>query len=69
MRQIVELRTKTGSKFSIALDNWGSGMDVLMRRWVLLDGGYWKCADSGECAEASGRGGIQIFNTTLLGSR
>jgi len=68
MRQIVELQTKTGSRFSIALDNWGSGMDVLMRRWVLLDG-YWECADSGDCAEESGRGGIQIFNATLLGSR
>lgn len=68
MRQIVELQTKTGSRFNIALDNWGSGMDVLMRRWILLDG-YWKCADSGDFAEESGRGGIQIFSSTLLGSR
>jgi len=68
MRQIVELQTKTGSRFSITLDNWGSGLDMLMRRWVLLDG-YWKCADGGDCAEESGRSGVQILNTTLLGSK
>ncbi|HTQ23147.1 MAG TPA: hypothetical protein VMI09_00520 [Candidatus Binataceae bacterium] len=68
MRQIVELQTRTGSKFSIALDNWGSGLDVLMRRWILLDG-HWKCADSQDWAEESGRSGVQILNTSLLGAK
>jgi hypothetical protein len=68
MRQIVELQTRTGSRFSITLDNWGSGLDMLMRRWVLLDGS-WKCTDGEGCAEESGRSGVQILNTTLLGSK
>ena len=50
------------------MDNWGSGMDVLMRRWILVDG-HWKFADSKEWAEESGRSGIQILNTALLDSR
>jgi len=68
VRQIVELQTPTGTRFSIALDNWGSGLDVLMRRWILVDG-HWECADSRECAEGSGRSGVQILHTSLLGSR
>jgi len=49
------------------MDNWASGIDVLMRRWILVDG-HWKFADSKEWAEESGRSGIQILNTALLGS-
>ena len=47
--------------------NWASGIDVLMRRWILVDG-HWKFADSKEWAEESGRSVIQILNTALLGS-
>jgi len=70
MRQIVELQTNTGCKVSIVLEHWGSGLDDLLRRWVLVDG-YWKCTDTGVSAEESRLSGIQVFHTPhpLLGVR
>ena len=70
MRQIVELRMKTGGRISIILENWGSGLDDALRRWVLMDG-CWKCIDTGDLAEDSRLAGVKVFNPapTLPGMR
>jgi len=60
MRQIVELRLKEGT-ISIVLDNWGSGLDYAMRRWVLIDG-YWQCTDTGDFAEEARLAGLRVFS-------
>jgi Flp pilus assembly pilin Flp len=52
MRQTVKLRTSEGDPVSIVLENWGSGLDRLMRRWVLVED-YWECVDTGSLAEES----------------
>ena len=70
MRQIVELQTSVGCRVSIVLDHWGSGLDDLMRRWVLVDG-CWKCTDGGDFAEECRSGGVKVFRTPhpVLGIR
>ena len=60
MRQIVELRSKGGGRISIVLDNWGSGLDYALRRWVLIDG-CWRCTDTGDLAEESRLAGLRMF--------
>ena len=60
MRRTVKLRTVEGNKVRIVLENWGSGLDQSMRRWILEDG-FWQCLDSGELAEESGLSGLKIF--------
>jgi hypothetical protein len=50
MRRTLKLRTDEGKDFRIILDNWGSGLDQSMRRWILQDG-LWQCTDSGALAE------------------
>ena len=52
MRRTLKLRTGEGKDFRIILDNWGSGVDQSMRRWILQDG-LWQCTDSGALAEES----------------
>jgi hypothetical protein len=52
MRRTLKLRTDEGKDFRIILDNWGSGLDQSMRRWILQDG-LWQCTDSGALAEES----------------
>ncbi len=61
MRQIVELRMNDGSKISIVLENWGSGLDYALRRWVLVDG-YWECLDTGDFADESRLAGFKFFD-------
>jgi hypothetical protein len=61
MRQIVELRSKGGGWVSIVLDNWGSGLDYALRRWVLVDG-YWQCVDTGDVADEARLSGFRIFS-------
>ena len=38
MGQTVKLRTSEGGRVRIVLENWGSGLDHLRRRWVRTDG-------------------------------
>jgi hypothetical protein len=61
MRQVVELRINDGSKLSIILENWGSGLDYARRRWVLVDG-YWECLDTGDFADESRLAGVTFFD-------
>ena len=65
MKRTVKLRTSEGNKVRIVLENWGSGMDQIMRRWTLGDG-YWQCMDSGEIAQESRSGGPNL--TEMQGS-
>ena len=50
MGQTVKLRTSEGGRVRIVLENWGSGLDHLRRRWVRTDG-YWECMDTGMRAQ------------------
>jgi hypothetical protein len=62
MRQTVKLRTSEGDRVRIVLENWGSGLDHLRRRWVRADG-YWECMDTGRRrAQESRSGGTKVFN-------
>ena len=49
-KRTVELETSEGDKVSIVLENWGSGLDQMLRRWTLEDS-YWLCKDSAEIAQ------------------
>lgn len=49
MKHILILETARGGRFEICLDNWGSGLDTLRRRWILVDRA-WVCVDSGQAA-------------------
>jgi hypothetical protein len=60
MKQIVILQTSDGFTVRITLENWGSGLDHVLRRWTLEDG-CWRCMDTGELAEESTLAGLQIF--------
>ena len=60
MGQTVKLRTSEGRRVRIVLENWGSGLDHLRRRWVRTDG-YWECMDTGMCAAESRSGGTMVF--------
>lgn len=59
MRRTLKLWTSEGNKVRIVLDNWGSGLDHLMRRWTLEDGRFWLCTDSGELAHKSRSHGLK----------
>jgi hypothetical protein len=61
MGQTVKLRTSKGGRVHIVLENWGSGLDHLRRRWVRTDG-YWECMDTGIRAEESRSGGTKAFS-------
>jgi hypothetical protein len=61
MEQTVKLRTSEGRRVRIVLENWGSGLDHLRRRWVRTDG-YWECMDTGMRAEESRSGGTKAFS-------
>jgi hypothetical protein len=61
MVQAVKLRTSEGRRVRIVLENWGSGLDHLRRRWVRTDG-YWECLDTGMRAAESRSGGIKAFS-------
>lgn len=50
MKRTVKLRTIEGKDVRILLENWGSGLDHAMRRWILQEG-LWQCMDSGDLAE------------------
>ena len=52
MKRTVELQTNEGNKVCIVLENWGSGLDQMLRRWTLVDS-YWLCIDSAEIARES----------------
>ena len=58
MKRTVKVRTSQGDKVRIVLDNWGSGLDHIFRRWTLRDG-CWECLDSGEIAQEAGLPGLE----------
>ena len=60
MKRTVKLQTSEGYNVLITVENWGSGLDHLMRRWTLGDG-HWQCMDTGELAEESGFSRLNIF--------
>ncbi len=62
MGQTVKLRTGEGRRVRIVLENWGSGLDHLRRRWVRGADGYWECMDSGMRAEESRSGGTRALS-------
>lgn len=70
MRQIVELRTRGGGKVTILLENWGSGLDDALRRWVMANDG-WECTDTGDFAEEARLVGLKVFDAPrpVLGLR
>jgi hypothetical protein len=43
------------------LENWGSGLDDLLRRWTFEDS-CWTCVDTGDVAQESGLAGLQVFS-------
>jgi len=53
MRRKIALRTDSGRRISISLDNWGGGVDRLFRRWTREYDG-WRCVESGEFARQVG---------------
>lgn len=53
MRRLITLRTDGGKRFYVRLDNLGSGIDRLYRRWSREPDG-WHCVDTGEIAQVSG---------------
>jgi hypothetical protein len=59
--QTVKLRTNKGGRVHIVVENRGSGLDHLRRRWVRTDG-YWECMDTGMRAEESRSGGAKAFS-------
>ena len=59
MKRTLKIRTSKGDEVRIVLENWGSGLDHLLRRWTLGDG-CWECTDSGEVAEEFGLSGMKI---------
>lgn len=46
----IALTKATGEKLRLVLNNYGSGVDRLNRRWV-LDAGCWNCIETGEIAQ------------------
>jgi hypothetical protein len=54
MREIVTLKTGNGCRVRIVLDDQGSGLDDILRRWT-FENPYWRCMDTGELGEQSGR--------------
>jgi Flp pilus assembly pilin Flp len=66
-KRTVELETSGGNKVSIVLENWGSGLDQMLRRWTLEDS-YWLCKDSAEIALevfGEGHGSILLADSSL----
>jgi hypothetical protein len=55
-KEILTLKTGDGYRVRIILDNQGSGLDDILRRWRFEDP-YWRCIDTGELAEQSGSAG------------
>jgi hypothetical protein len=48
MRSITLIKD-SGEKVRVTLNNYGSGVDCLNRRWV-LDAGSWNCLETAETA-------------------
>jgi hypothetical protein len=53
MRRLITLKTETGRRVYVHLDNFGAGVDRLYRRWNRERDG-WRCVDTGEVAQLSG---------------
>jgi hypothetical protein len=53
MRRLVALKTESGQRVYIHLDNWGGGVDRLFRRWMREHDG-WRCLETGEMAHRTG---------------
>lgn len=68
MRRLITLRTETGKRVFVHLDNVGSGIDKLYRRWT-REGNGWRCVDSGEFAQLSGLIFRRVRKTPIQGWR
>jgi hypothetical protein len=55
MKRVKVLEITEGGRIEISLEHWGSGLDFILRRWVLVDGS-WTCVDTGEIAREVGSG-------------
>ena len=53
MRRLITLKTETGKRVYVRLDNFGAGIDRFFRRWSREPDG-WRCVDTGELAQMSG---------------
>ena len=51
MKKVIKIKTASGQTVKLMLDNWGSGVDSLHRRWSLQAEG-WHCVDNGELAQS-----------------
>jgi hypothetical protein len=51
MKKVIKIKTASGLTVKLMLDNWGSGVDSVRRRWSLQPEG-WHCVDNGEVAQS-----------------
>jgi hypothetical protein len=54
MKKVVSLLDDNGTEVMMSLDNWGSGVDRLFRRWV-REGEAWRCIETGRTARQQRR--------------
>jgi hypothetical protein len=53
MKEIVTLKTGDGCRVRYVLEDRGSGLDDILRRWT-FESPYWRCMDTEELGEQSG---------------
>jgi hypothetical protein len=63
MKKVISLFDDNGTEVLMSLDNWGSGVDRLFRRWV-RDGEAWRCIETGRTARQKRRFG-SIFRKSV----
>lgn len=59
LQTVKTLNSNQGEEVSVALENWGSGLDELRRRWT-LEADSWQCVDGRDFAEDSGSQRLKI---------
>jgi len=52
MKKVLIVTDDNGSEVHMTLENWGSGVDRLFRRWV-REGEVWRCLETGRSARQS----------------
>jgi len=67
MKRYIKLTAQNGNRVRVHLDNSGSGVDSLYRRWVRNHDG-WFCVDTGEFAQ-NATGWLQMFSAGERSSR
>ncbi len=63
MKKVVSLVDESGTEVLMSLDNWGSGIDRIFRRWV-REGEAWRCIETGRTARQN-RGFGSIFRKSV----